>query len=138
MKRSILFIALLAIVVMAGCSGSSPSARPVPTVVPESWAITELTASASQVYVGVPVQIDVAVTQNGAPAPDGTTVQLLSSGPGTLYGFTSGDLVPSKGELNHCQGRNLEKQKQKSRQGAAASVQVPSSAPSRPYRASLR
>jgi hypothetical protein len=99
MKRFIPFIALLALVALVGCSGDSPSAKPVPTVVAETWNITTLSSSAAQAFVGSPVQIDIAVSKNGSPAPDGTTVELTSAGPGTLFGFTKGNLSPDKGSI---------------------------------------
>ncbi len=92
MKRFIPFIALVAVVAMAGCSGDSPSAKPVPTVVPSSWSVSSLTVSDSDVPLGTPIQVDVEVTKDGSPAPDGTVVQMSSGGPAgaEAFGFVSG------------------------------------------------
>nr|MCU0233516.1 hypothetical protein [Thermoanaerobaculales bacterium] len=97
MKKLTPFIALAALLAVVGCGGDSPSASPVPTVVPESWAIPRLAVSSGQVFVGTPVQVDIDVTRNGSPAPDGTVIELLSSGPGALFGFTRGNLTAEKG-----------------------------------------
>ncbi len=97
MKRSIPFIALLALVVMVGCGGDSPSAKPVPTVVPTAWGMPSLSASSLSPLVGTVIQVDAQITKDGSPAPDGTTVDFLSSGPGTVFGFTGG--LITKGDL---------------------------------------
>jgi len=90
MKRFIPFIALVAIVAMAGCSGDSPTAKPVPTVVPVSWSIASLTVSDSDVPLGTPIQVDVEVTKDGSPVPDGTTVVMSSAGPPNASNFGFG------------------------------------------------
>ncbi len=97
MKRFIPCLALIALVALVGCSGDSPSAEPVPTVVPTIWGIESLTVSDTTPFVGSPVLVDVEVTRDGSAAPDGTIVEFLSSGPGSLFGFTSG--VLTKGDL---------------------------------------
>lgn len=92
MKRFFPFVALLAVVAMVGCSGDSPTAKPVPTVVPVSWNVSSLTVSDSDVPLGTPIQVDVEVTKDGSPAPDGTTVEMLSGGPpgAVNFGYISG------------------------------------------------
>jgi len=97
MKRFIPFIALVAVVAMVGCSGDSPTAKPVPTVVPISWNVSSLTVSDSDVPLGTPIQVDVEVTKDGSPAPDGTTVEMLSGGPpgAENFGYIAG--APAKG-----------------------------------------
>jgi len=96
MKRFFPFVALLAVVAMVGCSGDSPTAKPVPTVVPSAWSITSLTVSDTDVPLGTPIQVDVTVTQNGSPAPNGTTIEMSSGGPpgAENFGYISG--APSK------------------------------------------
>ena len=59
MKRLIPCLALIALVALVGCSGDSPSANPVPTVVPATWGIESLTVSDATPYVGSPVLVDV-------------------------------------------------------------------------------
>ena len=97
MKRSISFIAILALVVMVGCSGDSPSAKPVPTVVPTAWGMPSFSASSLSPLVGTVIQVDAQITKDGSPAPDGTSVNFLSTGPGTVFGFTGG--LITKGDL---------------------------------------
>ncbi len=82
MRRTSLCLALLGLVVLTSCSGSSPTAKPVPTVVPATWSITSLSASSSSPYVGNAVQLDAVVTKDGSPAPNGTVVEFLASGGG--------------------------------------------------------
>jgi len=81
MKRFIPCLALIALVALVGCSGDSPSAQPVPTVVPTTWGIESLTVSDTTPFVGSPVLVEVEVTRDGSAAPDGTSVELASSGP---------------------------------------------------------
>ncbi len=100
MKRFIPFLALVAVVAMVGCSGDSPSAKPVPTVVPSAWGITSLNVSDSSPFVGSPILVEVEVTKDGSPVPDGTVVELASSGPGAFFGFFSGVLTKSDLVLN--------------------------------------
>ena len=92
MKRFFPFVALLAVVAMVGCSGDSPTAKPVPTVVPVSWNVSSLTVSDSDVPLGTPIQVDVEVTKDGSPAPNGTTVEMSAAGPpgAEAFGFVSG------------------------------------------------
>ncbi len=82
MRRTSLCLALFGLVVLTSCSGSSPTAKPVPTVVPATWSITSLSASSSSPYVGNAVQLDAVVTKDGSPAPNGTVVEFLASGGG--------------------------------------------------------
>jgi hypothetical protein len=93
MKRFIPYIALMTLIVVVGCSGDSPRAKPAPTVVPDSWSIVSLTVSDTSPYVGAPILVEAEVTVNGAAAPDGTTVKFSASGPGQSYGFTQGTLT---------------------------------------------
>ena len=97
MKRFTPFIALLALVVMVGCSGDSPSAPPVPTVVPQAWSITSLTASNTAPFVDTVILLDATVTQNGSPAPNGTTVTFQASGGAFSNGETEASVLTSDG-----------------------------------------
>jgi len=102
MKRFIPYLALVAVVAMAGCSGDSPSAKPVPTVVPVSWDVSSLTVSDSDVPLGTPIQVDVEVTKDGSPAPDGTVVQMSSGGPpgAEAFGYVSGSSSKNAAQLH--------------------------------------
>ncbi len=97
MKRFTPFIALLALVALAGCSGDSPSAKPVPTVVPDAWSITSLTASSSAPFVGTVILVEAVVTRNGSPAPDDTSVAFTASGGAFANGTTQASVLTSGG-----------------------------------------
>ncbi|MBD3870273.1 MAG: hypothetical protein IFJ97_02800, partial [Acidobacteria bacterium] len=91
MKRFIPYIALLALVAMVGCSADSPRAKPAPTVVPQAWAITNLIVIPSNPFVGNQIDVGVAVTSDGSPAPDDTAVTFEVTPPtgvsADTYGF---------------------------------------------------
>ncbi len=97
MKRFTPFIALLALVVMVGCSGDSPSAKPVPTVVPEAWSIVTLTASNTAPFVDTVILLDATVTKNGSAAPNGTSVNFQASGGAFSNGETEASVLTSGG-----------------------------------------
>ena len=97
MKRFVPFVALLALVALVGCSGNSPSAKPVPTVVPSDWAITSLDVSDSSPFVGTVILVEATVTKNGSPAPDGTTVTFEATGGDFLPGGGTRTSVASSG-----------------------------------------
>jgi hypothetical protein len=80
MKSFLNCIVLAGLVVLAACSGDSPRAPAVPTVVPDVWNITALVPSDSGPFVNVPISVTATVAKNGQPAPDGTTVEFLASG----------------------------------------------------------
>jgi hypothetical protein len=83
MKKLVYTIALFGLVVMAGCSGDSPSPStpgPLPTVIPAEWTILSLTVSDPNPDIGATVLIEAVVQQNGLAAPDGTAVEFLASG----------------------------------------------------------
>lgn len=90
MRNVLAIFTLIGLAALAGCSGDSPSAKPVPTVVPDSWAIPGLAASDVNPYLGAPVLVTATVTRNGSPAPDGTVVEFQSNG--LLFGTLTGDL----------------------------------------------
>ena len=87
MMKNLSRIALAGLVALAGCSGDSPSpSNPTPPGGNQSsWAITALTVSDSQPYVNTAVVVTATVTQDGNPAPDGTTVEFTSP-PGSTEG----------------------------------------------------
>ncbi len=97
MRRFFPFIALLALVAMVGCSGDSPSPRPVPTVAPEAWAITSLQASSTGPFVDTVILVEADVAKNGSPAPDGTTVTFQASGGAFSNGTTQASVITSSG-----------------------------------------
>ncbi len=88
MKKLVYSIALLGLVVMAACSGDSPTAQPVPTVVPDEWAISSLTVSDPNPDIGATILVEAEVQKNGVDAPDGTAVEFLASGGQFVNGTT--------------------------------------------------
>jgi hypothetical protein len=80
MKKLIYTIALFGLVVMTACSGDSPSSQPVPTVVPDEWAVVSLTVSDPTPDIGATILVDAHVQKNGVDAPNGTSVEFLASG----------------------------------------------------------
>jgi hypothetical protein len=78
-------IALLALVLIFGaCKGESPTAPPPgggpgPNPTPTGTTLT-LTASNATPVVDSVVTVTAVVTQNGAPAPDGTAVEFQANG----------------------------------------------------------
>jgi hypothetical protein len=90
MKRALTCIAILGLIVLASCSGDSPSPPPVPTPAGTTWAISSLTVSSATAYVGSSVTITATVTKNGSAAPDGTTVEFSVGGVPLANVATSG------------------------------------------------
>jgi HYDIN/CFA65/VesB-like, Ig-like domain/IPT/TIG domain len=74
MKKLLTTAVIATLTVLVGCSGSSPTPKALPTPSTDAWVISSLTASSSQAIVGETVSLQAAVTKNGSPAPDGTTV----------------------------------------------------------------
>jgi hypothetical protein len=97
MKRFIPYIALLALVAMVGCSADSPRAKPAPTVVPEAWSISSLTASNTAPFVGTVILVDAAATLNGSPAPDDTVINFEASGGAFGSGTTAASVLSDGG-----------------------------------------
>ncbi len=93
MKKLLLSGTAIVLLVLAGCSGSSPSAGPVPTPPSQTWAITSLTTSSSQPQVLEEVLISAVVTKDGAAVADGTTVTFEITNAGTCQD-ASGNTVP--------------------------------------------
>jgi hypothetical protein len=98
MKRFIPYIALLALVVMVGCSANSPRATPAPTAVPEAWSVSSLSASNTAPYVGTVILVDATVTLDGSPAPDGTSITFEATGGAFANGTTSASVLSEGGE----------------------------------------
>jgi hypothetical protein len=96
MKRFIPYIALLALIVVVGCSADSPRARPAPTAVPEAWNISSLDASNTAPFIGTVILVEATVTVNGSPAPDDTSITFEASG-GTFSNGTTSASVLSEG-----------------------------------------
>jgi len=85
MKSFLHSLVLVGLVVLVACSGDSPSPPAVPTVVPDVWAISSLTATDSNPYVNTAIAVTATVTKDGAPAPDGTVVEFTTSGDGAVF-----------------------------------------------------
>jgi hypothetical protein len=75
MKRFVTCFVFLGLLGLTACSGDSPSAPPVPTVVPDVWAIPALNVSSTSAQVGYVLVATAQVTKNGSPAPDATSVE---------------------------------------------------------------
>jgi hypothetical protein len=97
MKRFIPYFALLVLVVTAGCAGDSPSAKPVPTVVPEAWSISALTASSTGPFVDTVILVEATVTRNGSPAPDDTLIKFEATGGAFASGTTQASVLTEGG-----------------------------------------
>ncbi len=100
MKRFIPSIALLALVVMVGCSADSPRAKPAPTVVPEAWSIVSLTASSTNPFVGTVILVEATATLNGSPVPDDTTITFEATGGAFSNGTTSASVLSDGGSAS--------------------------------------
>ncbi|MCD4750303.1 MAG: IPT/TIG domain-containing protein [Thermoanaerobaculales bacterium] len=90
MNKFLSGIAILAVVMAAGCSGDSSRPQdPGSGVTPATWSITALNASDPNPFVGSVVQITASVTKDGSAAPDGTTVDIIVGGPSddAVYGL---------------------------------------------------
>jgi hypothetical protein len=97
MKRFIPYIALLALIVVVGCSGDSPRAKPAPTVVPDSWNISSLDASNTGPFVGTVILVEATVTLNGSPAPDDTAITFEATGGAFSNGTTTASVLSEGG-----------------------------------------
>jgi hypothetical protein len=100
MKRFIPYIALLALVVMVGCSADSPRAKPAPTAVPEAWSVSSLAASNTAPFVGTVILVDATVSLNGSPAPDDTSITFEATGGAFSNGTTSASVLSEGGEAS--------------------------------------
>ena len=79
-KNLTLFVVLLGLAVLTSCSADSPTAKPVPTVVPPEWSIQNLTADPTAPIVDDYSLIVATVFNNGVRAADGTSVLFTASG----------------------------------------------------------
>jgi hypothetical protein len=100
MKRFIPYVALLALVVMVGCSADSPRAKPAPTAVPEAWSVSSLSASNTAPFVGTVILMDATVTLNGSPAPDDTSITFEATGGAFSNGTTSASVLSEGGSAS--------------------------------------
>jgi len=77
MNKYLSALVITATIVVAACSGggSGASAPESPTTV-ATWGITSFTASETSPYVGSVVVISASATKDGAPVPDGTTIEI--------------------------------------------------------------
>ncbi|HSL19861.1 MAG TPA: IPT/TIG domain-containing protein, partial [Methylomirabilota bacterium] len=73
-------LVLVGLVALVACSGDSPKAPAVPTVVPDAWTITALTVTDSNPFVNTAIGVTATITKNGEPAPDGTIVEFVATG----------------------------------------------------------
>lgn len=80
MKKLVFSIALLGLVVMAACSGDSPTAPGNPTTPPPEWSVATLSVSDSNPFINTVVTVQALIYNNGGPAADGTTVEFTASG----------------------------------------------------------
>ncbi len=97
MKRFIPYFALLVLVVTAGCAGDSPSAKPVPTVVPEAWNISSLSASSTGPFVDTVILVEATATRNGSPVPDDTLIRFDATGGAFTNGTTEASVLSENG-----------------------------------------
>jgi hypothetical protein len=97
MKKLVYSIALFGLVVLTACSGDSPTAQPVPTVVPDEWAISSLTVSDPTPDIGATVLVEALVQKNGVDAPNGTAVEFLASGGQFVNGTTEASVSTVSG-----------------------------------------
>ncbi len=93
MKRAAILLVIAGALTLASCSGSSPSPPAMPTPTTQTWAITALVVSDASPYVGDPVTVTATVTRDGAPAPDGTLVNVRVSDPAVLYDCATGSVA---------------------------------------------
>ena len=99
-KKLISSAVMIGLITLAGCSGSSPSPKPIPTPAADAWGLSG-SVSSQTLFVNQTINLVLTVTKNGQPAPDGTTVSFEVSGPVACYsdasstcaGFSSGKVT---------------------------------------------
>ncbi|NOZ94471.1 MAG: choice-of-anchor D domain-containing protein [Acidobacteria bacterium] len=91
-KKLSAYTALLGLVLMAGCSGSSSSPPPVPTPPTTAWNVA-ISAGAGEILTTQQVLVLATVTQNGDTAPDGTAVNFLCSTGGVFTATGTNEAV---------------------------------------------
>ncbi len=100
-KKLINSAVMIGLVTLAGCSGNSPTPKPVPTPAADSWGIS-LAADSNSLVTNQAVNVVATVTKNGQAAPDGTTVEFdvasgqtacLSDATKICAGFSSGSVT---------------------------------------------
>lgn len=91
-KKLSAYTALIGLVLMAGCSGSSSSPPPVPTPPTTAWNVA-VSVGAGEILTTQQVLVLATVTQNGDTAPDGTAVNFLCSTGGVFTATGTNEAV---------------------------------------------
>ncbi len=73
-KKLISSAVMVGLAALVGCSGDSPTPKPVPTPAATSWGIS-LSADSYSLVTNQAVNLVATVTKDGQAAPDGTTVE---------------------------------------------------------------
>ncbi|RLE24162.1 MAG: hypothetical protein DRJ65_10450, partial [Acidobacteria bacterium] len=77
MNKYLRAVILVATIVVAACSGGGSGAGGgVAVTTTSTWGISSFTASDTEPYVGSVVAISASATKDGAPVPDGTTIEI--------------------------------------------------------------
>ncbi len=77
MNKYLSAVILVATIVVAACSGGgSGTGTGVTVTTTSTWAISAFTASETEPFVGSVVAISASATKDGAPVPDGTTIEI--------------------------------------------------------------
>ncbi|MCP4898748.1 MAG: hypothetical protein GY906_17395 [bacterium] len=96
MKSYLHFILILGLVFFSACSGNSPTPSAVPTAATDTWTVT-LDLSSTQPLVNQVIVATATVQRNGSAAPDGTTVEFLSTVGGVFVNGTTQAQVTTSG-----------------------------------------
>jgi len=97
-KKLISSAVTIGLVTLAGCSGNSPTPKPIPTPAATSWGIS-LAADSYSLVTNQQVNLVATVTKNGQSAPDGTTVEFdASDGVFVANGKTTASVATSGGK----------------------------------------
>jgi hypothetical protein len=91
MKSFLNCLIVCGLVILVGCSGSSPSPPKDPVTPGLTWQITALAASDDNPFVNTVVLVSATVTADGEAAPDGTNVEFLANG--GIFTANGGTLV---------------------------------------------
>lgn len=98
MNRMVGCVALVGLIGLLGCSGDSPSKTPVPTPSTTTWQVTALVSSNASPEVNEVIQVTASISRDGSPAPDGTTVEFVSSGGVFNSGTASSGVNPTEAQ----------------------------------------
>lgn len=97
-KKLISSAVTIGLVTLAGCSGNSPTPKPIPTPAATSWGIS-LAADSYSLVTNQQADLVATVTKNGQSAPDGTTVEFdASDGVFVANGKTTANVATSGGK----------------------------------------